>query len=110
MRRVVIVGPWRIGQLSAVMEQLIEETQCYLFTVICGGTDEEKCFKSIGYKWAKMNGIPVEFLVDKNVEILLDAIPKQADYIVALFNGENNFIRRLIMKMKAEGKHGKIRR
>lgn len=105
--KIAILGPWRLDRLSAVMEELITESQCFLFTVVCGGTSEYDSRKSIGYEWATMNGAPVEFLVEKNVDKLIDYLTREVDYVVVANNG-NQIIKRIIMKMKMLGKHGRV--
>lgn len=87
--------------LAATMEELITESQCYLFTVVCG------CCDSAGYRWAAANGAPVEFIVEDNIEILMDKIVKRADFLVC-YNDGSQYVKRLIMKFKSAGKHGKV--
>jgi hypothetical protein len=105
--KVVILGPWDIEPLSASMNKLIDDSQCFLFTVICGGQDSNAAKSSIGYKWAAKNGAPVEFIIEADLEKLLNKIVQTADYIVA-FNDGSQIIKRLIMKFKMEGKHGTV--
>lgn len=106
--RIVILGPWNFERLSATMEKLITDSQCYLFTVICGGTDTNNAKNSIGYQWAIQNGAPVEFLFEADGEKLLNKIAQTADYLVCYNDGNNQFIKRLIMKFKSQGKHGTV--
>ena len=54
------------------MEKLIEESQCFLFTVVCGGTD------NVAYDWAQKAGAPVSFSQAKTPQGLL----RDADYLV----------------------------
>lgn len=81
-----------------------------LFCVICGGNDENKIKKTAGYRWARENGAPVEILnLDGcSAEKVLDRLVKVIDYAVIAYDGENSLLRRLIMNMKAAGKHGKV--
>lgn len=107
--KIAILGQWNFKQLSATMEKLIIESQCYLFTVVCGGTDEMYLRNSIGYKWATANGAPVEFLVEENIDKLIDKLTKEIDFVVAAFADDDNpVVKRVIMKMNMLGKHGRI--
>lgn len=105
--RIAILGPWNFDQLSAAMEKLITESQCYLFTVVCGGTDRDNAINSIGYKWAKANGAPVEFITNKNIDKLINKLVDEIDFVVALNDG-NGITKKIIMKMSMLGKHGRI--
>lgn len=106
--KVAILGPWQYEHLSSIMEELVSQSQCFLFTIVCGGTQWDGCKDSVGYKWASENGAPIEFLVEENIEKLLDKIAATVDFAVILYDGKNQFISRLIMKLKAMGKHGKV--
>lgn len=93
--------------LSETMEQLITESQCYLFTVICGQSNDGVKV-SASYKWAVKNGAPIEYLIESDTEKLIEKIVKTADFLVAYNDGTNQIVKRLIMKFKNEGKHGRI--
>lgn len=101
--------------LSETMEQLITESQCYLFIVICGGQNNNGVKVSASYKWAIKNGAPIEYLIEpieylieSDIEKLIEKIVKTADFLVAYNDGTNQIVKRLIMKFKNEGKHGRI--
>ena len=83
------------------MEKLIESTQCFLFTVVCGGTDNAV------YDWAQKVGAPVEFVqVDEPRKLLY-----KADYLVIkLREGSETptWMKNLMMAWKKEGKHGTV--
>lgn len=118
--RAVIVGFNDYDKLNNTMEKLITDSQCYLFTVLCGGTQDVVRLPfmedqhivdpaiPIGERWARNNGVPVEYCYNANAEQLLDKIANTADYIVADLSSDNQFIKRLIMKMKSMGKHGTV--
>lgn len=105
--KIAILGPWNYNQLSAVMEELIIESQCFLFTVICGGTSEDGLRDTVGYKWATANGAPVEFLIQEDVNKLINRLTKEIDFVVAANDG-NPVIKKIIMKMSMLGKHGRV--
>lgn len=94
--------------LSETMEQLITESQCYLFTIVCGGQSSDGARTSASYKWAIKNGAPIEYLIESDIEKLIEKIVKTADFLVAYNDGTNQIVKRLIMKFKNEGKHGRI--
>lgn len=109
--KIAILGQWNFERLSAVMEKLITESRCYLFTVVCGGTDEAYLRNSVGYRWATANGAPVEFLVEENVDKLIDKLTKEIDFVVvACADDDNPVVKRVIMKMNILGKHGRVER
>ena len=105
--KVVIIGFNDYDKLDAAMQSLIEEKQCFLFTVLCGGTSP-KAPQTMGTAWAEKNGAPLEYIFDEDPERLLEKISKSADYIVAFVDGSNNMVSRLVMKMKNLGKHGSV--
>ena len=111
--KLVIIGFKDYNKLDINLQKLIEEKQYYLFTVLCGGTglvyDETGArIKTIGEQWAEKNGLPMEFLYAENAERLLDRIAQTADYIIADLGEDNQWAKRLIMKMKSLGKHGTV--
>ena len=107
LMKIAILGSWNYERLSAVMENLISESQCFLFTVVCGGTSEEGIYNSVGYKWATANGAPVKFLIQENVDKLIDKLTQEIDFIVVM-QDDNPIIKRIIMKMNMLGKHGRV--
>lgn len=105
--KIAILGSWNLDRLSAVMEELITKSQCFLFTVVCGGTNEKSIRDSIGYRWATANGAPVEFLIREDIENLIDCLTNNIDFVVAVNDG-NPIIKKIIMKMSLLGKHGRV--
>lgn len=103
--KVVILGG--DPRLDAVMNELIEDSGCYLFYVLCGGQSAEGLENSAGYQWAIRNGAPVQYLIEADIEKLIDKIVQTADFLVA-FNDGSQIIKRIIMKFKIAGKHGKV--
>lgn len=106
--KLIIIGFNDYNKLDRELNKLIEESQFFLFTIVCGGTDKEKKNTSIGERWAAANGAPIEYLFCENPEMLLNRIAQTADYILADLSSNNQFIRRLVMKMRSLGKHGTI--
>lgn len=101
MFRVLILGFEKKEEISEVIEKLIAESECYLFSVVCGGKD------NVAYDWAVDVGAPVEFVqVDDPRKLLY-----KADYlIIKLREGSETptWFKNLMMAWKKEGKHGTV--
>lgn len=111
--KVIILGFTDYDKLNNTIMGLIEEKQFFLFTVLCGGTgisyDETGSrIKSLGEIWAEKNGLPMEYIHCADAERLLEKIAQTADYVIADLSNDNQFVRRLMMKMKSLGKHGTV--
>lgn len=97
--RVLILGFSSLQEIDSVMEKLIESTQCFLFTVVCGGAD------NVVYDWAQKAGAPVSFSQVKTPQGLL----KEADYLVIKIKDDTpQWMKNLMMAWKKEGKHGTV--
>lgn len=105
--KVVIAGFHDYGLLDQVMEKLIEDSQFYLFYVVCGGTDPCAYSPGLSEKWAKEHGAPVQYLWAEEQSVLIKRIASTADYLVAFRDG-SKFVRDLIMGFRAAGKHGTV--
>ena len=97
--RVLILGFSSLQEVNSTIEKLIEESQCFLFTVVCGGTD------NVAYDWAQKAGAPVSFSQAKTPQGLL----KEADYMEKKRNDDTpQWMKNLMMAWKKEGKHGTV--
>ena len=97
--RVLILGFSSLQEIDSVMEKLIESTQYFLFTVVCGGTN------NVAYDWAQKAGAPVTFSQVKTPQGLL----KEADYLVMKLDASSpQWMKNLMMAWKKEGKHGTV--
>ena len=97
--RVLILGFSSLQEIDSVMEKLIESTQYFLFTVVCGGTD------NVAHDWAQKAGVPVTFSQVKTPQELL----KEADYLVMKLEASSpQWCKNLMMAWKKEGKHGTV--
>ena len=97
--RVLILGFSSLQEIDSVMEKLIESTQYFLFTVVCGGTN------NVAYDWAQKAGVPVTFSQVKTPQELL----KEADYLVMKLEASSpQWMKNLMMAWKKEGKHGTV--
>ena len=99
--RVLILGFSSLQEVNSTMEKLIESTQCFLFTVVCGGTN------NVVYDWAQKVGVPVEFVqVDEPRKLVY-----KADYLVIKRREGSEtptWMKNLMMAWKKEGKHGTV--
>lgn len=88
-------------RLDKKLNELIEMSGQYLFTLICGKG-------SLGELWGRKNGSGIEYYAGDEPEAAMNYLIKHADYAFVFYNGENNYLRRFIMKMKESGKHGYV--
>lgn len=96
--RILILGFGGVGEVSATMMPIIEESQCFLFTVVVGGPG------SVAERWARKVGAPVEYWNGS-----MDYLVKNIDYVVIKIGKDSpRWYQQLITKMKHAGKHGKI--
>ena len=95
--------PYNYNILDQELNKLIEEKQCYLFTMLCGSTTENAApADTLGRVWAERNGAPIQWIFGP-----VPAILKEADYIIFLFDG-NQEIKKIMMRYKMMGKHGTV--
>lgn len=105
--KIVIIWNAEARLLAETMENLITTSQYYLFTVICGGTSWENIQSTAGFKWASANGAPIEYLIEEDIDKLLNKMVKTADYLVA-FNDNSQITKKIIMKFSTSEKHGTV--
>lgn len=97
--KVLILGFTNLKELDKTMEKLIEESQCFLFSIVCGGAD------NIAADWAKMKGAPLVYLQPRSPHDLV----KEADYIVIKIDDNTpQWQKNLLMEFKQNGKHGTV--
>lgn len=105
--KVVIAGFPSYDLLDQVMEKLIEDSQFYLFYVVCGGTDSRTYSPGLSERWAREHGAPIQYIWAEEQNVLTERIVYTADYLVAFRDG-SKFVRDLIMCFRAAGKHGTV--
>lgn len=94
--------------LDNKLNELIETSQCFLFYILCGYVKDRKSNQeTLGEKWAKVNGAPVLYVVEKSRDRLYARLFLEADYIIFILNGDP-LINNLFMKYKMMGKHGSV--
>lgn len=107
--RVAILGGDRrdYSVLDKKINELIEEKQCYLFTVLCGTTNPTQYKPGLSEIWAKNNGAPIEYLIDENQQRLMTKLATAADYIIFILRDEQ-WLKNFMMQYKMMGKHGTV--
>lgn len=108
IKRIIIVGFDNYSELDRVLNDFMDKTGILLFCIICGGLGDMRNEKSLSEIWAERYGAPVELVYADNVESLLQRTSQTADYLIWKYDENNNFGRRLLMKMKELGKHGMV--
>lgn len=107
--KVLILGFDDYQELDRTMNKLIEENQCYLFNVICGGVSSVQRQISLSEQWARKNGAPVLYYYYEDFNKLLYFLEKDADYLVLKISESTPaWQKNLMMKFKAAGKHGTV--
>ena len=96
--KIVIAGFDNVREAVGAVNEWVEKNQIYLFYIVCNKG-------SLAEAVAETLGAPAYFLNENDVESLVQKLPKIADYGIIKYDG-NNFVRRLIMGLRAEGKHG----
>ena len=93
--------------LDQKLNELIEEKQCYLFTMLCGASDPDQYIPGLSEVWARKNGAPIEYLVEADPQRLLKKLAAAADYIVFILRDEQ-WLKNFMMQYKMLGKHGTV--
>lgn len=108
---VLILGFNNEFEIDKEMEKLIAESDCFLFNVCIGGlrsvgSDYER---TAAEKYAIMRGAPLNRIVAENINKLTWLLCKEVDFVLAkMTEGTPQWQKNLVMKLKSEGKHGKI--
>ncbi len=99
-------APLYYNLLDKRINELIEKTRCFLFTILCGRiAGQEKKEKTLGQLWAEKNGAPVKYITANTAEELAHMVILKTDYAFFILTGDP-FINRLFMEYKMTGKHG----
>ena len=92
--------------LDSHLNKLIEDSQCYLFTILCGAS-KNNTSPPLSLMWADKNGCPVEFLNAEDGNII-NKLFNKATYIIFILHKDDVFTKKLFMKYKMLGKHGSV--
>ena len=106
---VAATGALNYRLLDKRINELIENSGCFLFYILCGYLDGRKSNeeKSLGQIWAENNGAPVVFIHAKTTDELIDKMILKADYAIFILDG-NPVINNAFMRYKMTGKHGSV--
>ena len=107
--QVLILGFNDYERLDSTMQKLIEDNQCYLFTVLCGGADSANPEPSLAEQWATANGCPMKKIYNKDIDKLLWILGQELDYLVMEISETTpQILKNFMMRVKSQGKHGTI--
>lgn len=107
--KILILGFDNYNELDTTMQKLIEDSQCFLFTVLCGGTDQSNHQVSLAEQWAIANGCPIEKIYNKDIDKLMWILGQEATYLVIKISESTPpHLKNFMMKFKMEGKHGTV--
>ena len=97
--KIMVAGFDSVREAVAAINKWVEETQIFLFTIVC-------VKNSMAERIAEELGASAYFLKEMSGEELVQKLPGMVDYGILKYDGENAYVRRLIMGLKMEGKHG----
>lgn len=100
---VLILGFENVAEIDAVMQPIIEKSQCFLFNVVVAG-------KGISGEWADKVGAPKLWIKnDGDAEKMIWRLGETADYIVIKVTKDTpSWQSRILMNMQYDGKHGTV--
>ena len=94
--------------LDKKLNDLIETSNCFLFTVLCGYVEGRRSEEeTLSETWARINGAPLLYIQAKTTEKLINKMLLEADYVIFILNG-NPIINNAFMKYRMMGKHGTV--
>lgn len=94
--------------LDNKLNELIETSGCFLFSILCGCVEGEFCPQTLlGIKWGKENGAPILCTHEQSEDDVFKKILNKTDYAIFVLNGDVT-INNLFMKYKMTGKHGSV--
>lgn len=99
--RILIAGFINVEAGLKAVREWAAANDIWLFSIVCPKN-------SISERIAETLGAPTEFFERNDENYVLGYLPKKVDAAVIYYDGENGLIRRLIMNLKAEGKHGMV--
>lgn len=106
---VLILGFDNLQEINDIMEKLISESQCFLFSIAAGGLRSAYTENLVAVTWAKNNGAPLNRIIEDTPEALIKKMIKECDYLVMKINDSSpQWHKNLMMAFKKEGKHGTV--
>lgn len=105
---ILIIGFTDYNELDKVMNKLIEDSQCYLFNVLIGGTQRPK-EPGIAEQWARKNGAPTLRIYEEDMKKLMWLLGNATDYLVMKRQVLHSPVWvKFMQEMKEKGKHGTV--
>lgn len=107
---VLILGFDKLEEVDQEMEKLVNDSQYFLFNIIAGGLDGgERTSKSIAEQYAELRGAPLIYVFKPDVNSLVSELARKTDFLLMRLDERTPaWQSRLMMKIRMEGKHGKV--
>lgn len=100
-------GPQHLTLVDNELNELIEESGNYLFTIIGGYMGEISGDPSLSQLWAEFRGLPYQPKKYKDLGDMMHGVAAAADYIIFMNDG-SQIMKRFIMAYHQTGKHGSV--
>lgn len=102
------INPTHLQLVDKLMEQLIEKSGNYLFTLFSAGIKGSDHVEApLSYQYACLRGLPCRRKEYKTFDTLVKGICHEVDYLIIL-NDKTQPIKRLFMSYRQTGKHGSM--
>lgn len=106
--KVLILGFTDYNELDKTMNKLIEDSQTFLFYIICGGLEYTNN-KTIAEQWAENNGCPIVRCYEDSLDKMTRKLRSETDYLVMKISDRTpQWQKNLMMQLKSDGKHGTV--
>ena len=108
--KVAIIGgdPEHLELVDKELNELIEESGHYLFTIVGGYIGElEGGNPTLSQIWAELRGLPYQPKEYKDLGSMMHGVAAAADYIIFI-NDNSQIMKRFIMTYRQTGKHGSV--
>lgn len=106
--KVLILGFTDYNELDKTMNKLIEDSQTFLFYIICGGLEYTNN-KTIAEQWAENNGCPIVRCYEDSLDKMTRKLRSETDYLVMKISDRTpQWQKNLMMQLKLDGKHGTV--
>ena len=100
------MNPTHLQLVDELMEQLIEESGNYLFTLFSAGIEgSEYTTPPLPYQYSQLRGLPCRRKTYPTFDTLVKGICKEVDYLIILNDGSQP-IKRCMTSFMQTGKHG----
>jgi hypothetical protein len=97
-----------LKKVDQMLEQLIEESGTYLFTIFSAGIKGSiHTGPSLAQQYSALRGTPLKRKEYTSFDKLVKGICEEVDYLIIL-NDKSQSIKRLFMSYKQTGKHGSM--